>query len=84
TRPPSKRPRLSPQQQDHEISRLDEGFGLIAAAFLLSGGAWILGLPERLAAEQREEATLATLRAVQVELAALRAAISPPAARPGS
>jgi hypothetical protein len=63
---------------------LDEGFGLIAAAFLLSGGAWVLGLPEQRAAERREEATLTTLRAVQAELAALRDALSPPPARPGS
>lgn len=62
---------------------LDEGFGLVAAAFLLSGGAWVLGLPERRAAERREDATLAALTAVQTELAALRAALLPAFVRPG-
>lgn len=63
---------------------LDKGFGLIAAAFLLSGGTWVLGLPEQRAAERRADATMAGLKAVQAELAALRADLSPRSARPAS
>ncbi len=58
---------------------VDEALGLISGAFLLSGFAWFLGRPERRAATQRAEETLTALTAVQAELAALRAALTPAA-----
>ena len=43
----------------------DEGVGLIAGAFLLSGLAWFLGGPERRTAEWRAKETLAELSALR-------------------
>lgn len=56
-------------------SSLDESFGLISCAFLLSGIAWVLASPERREADRRSMQTLAALTAVQTELAALRASL---------
>jgi hypothetical protein len=55
---------------------VDEAFGLISTAVLLSGLAWFLGRPERRASTRRAEETLATLQAVQGELTLLRATLS--------
>jgi hypothetical protein len=58
---------------------VEEGLGLISAAFLLSGLAWFLGRPERRASTRRAEETLAALQAVQAEVALLRATLIPDA-----